>query len=93
MPDPASTRAVRVYVNSAPVDVEPGATALDAVGAWDSAVAAQVSAGERAITDSRGIVTLPGGPVHGGAIYRVVHNRTGAGEVAPGAPSDPAADA
>ena len=79
MSDPASTRSVRVYVNSAPIDVDAGATALDAVHTWDSAVAAQVTAGERAITDSRGIVTLPGGPVHGGAIYRIVRNRAGAG--------------
>lgn len=81
MSDPASPRLVRVYVNSAPVDLEAGATALDAVNAWDSAVASQVSAGERAITDSRGIVTPPGGPVHGGAIYRIVRKRAGAADV------------
>ena len=91
MSDPAHPRSVRVYVNSVPVDVDAGVTALDAVHAWDSAVAAQVTAGERAITDSRGIVTLPGGPVHGGAIYRIVRNRPGTG--ASEAASDGAADA
>lgn len=77
MSEPTSPRPVRVYVNAAPVDVAAGASALDAVRAFDAGIAASVIAGERAIADSRGIVTAPDGPVHGGAIYRIVRNRAG----------------
>ena len=76
MAESASSRATRVYVNSVPVDVAADATALDAVRALDAGIAASVVAGERAIADSRGIVTPPSGPVHGGAIYRIVRKRT-----------------
>ena len=68
---------MRVYVNSTPVDVAVGGTALDAVRSFDAGMAASVVAGERAVADSRGIVTPPDGPVHGGAIYRIVRNRAG----------------
>lgn len=71
-----------MYVNAAPVDVPVGATALDAVRGWDAAVAAQVAAGERSVVDSRGIATPPDGPVHVGAIYRIVRNRAGATDAA-----------
>ena len=77
MSEPTSPRPVRVYVNSAPVDVAAGETALDAVRAWDAGIAASVVAGERAIADSRGIVTTPDSPVHSGAIYRIVRSRAG----------------
>ncbi len=74
--DNASGPVIRVYVNNAPVNVAPGATAADAVAAWDAAVAVQVRAGERAITDSRGIVTTPDGAAYAGAIYRIVRAGT-----------------
>lgn len=70
--DNATEPVLRVYVNSAPVEVPVGATAADAVAAWDAAVGVQVRAGERAITDSRGILTPNGGAVYAGAIYRIV---------------------
>ena len=76
--DNATGPVIRVYVNNAPVDVPVGATAAEAVGVWDGAVAAQVRAGERAIADSRGIVTGPDGVTFAGAIYRIV--RAGARE-------------
>lgn len=63
---------IRAYVNGNPVDVPTGGSALDAVAAFDAAVAEQVRRGERAITDSRGIVTSPDGAAYGGAIYRIV---------------------
>lgn len=66
---------VRVYVNGRGVDVPAAATALDAVGACDPDAAARVRAGERTLTDSRGIATPPETPVHGGAIFRVVGGR------------------
>lgn len=66
---------VRVYVDGRAVDVPADGTALDAVRAHDASTAARVLAGERAITDSRGIVTAHTAPVHGGAIFRVVSGR------------------
>ena len=69
------TETVRVYVNSRPVDVSTSATALDAVAALDEVQAEAVRAGERAITDSRGIPTASDTPVHNGAIFRIVRTR------------------
>ena len=68
-------RIVRVYVNGRGVDVRLSGTALDAVRASDPAAADAVLAGARAIADSRGIVTPPETPLHGGAIFRVVSAR------------------
>jgi hypothetical protein len=63
---------MRVYVNSTGLDVPAGATALDAVRAWNATAADEVSTGERLIADSRGLETSPDTPVHGGAIFRVL---------------------
>ena len=71
---------VRIYINTKPVDVQPSATALDAIEAWDEAQAAAVRRGERMITDSRGIVTANDTPVHNGAIFRIVRSRQDAGD-------------
>ena len=72
-----SGATVRVYVDAHGIDVPARATALDAVRAHDPAAAAAVLAGERAIADSRGLLTAPDAPVHGGAIFRVVSGRAG----------------
>ncbi|MFL5486696.1 MAG: hypothetical protein ACJ77T_10225 [Gemmatimonadaceae bacterium] len=69
------TDSVRVYINAKPVDVDSTSTALQAIEAWDHAQAAAVRNGERVITDSRGIVTAAGAPVHNGAIFRIVRAR------------------
>lgn len=66
---------VRVYINARPVDVDPSATALDAVEAWDELQAKAIRDGERLITDSRGIVTANATPVHNGAIFRIIRAR------------------
>ena len=66
---------MRVYVNSTGLDVPEGATALDAVRAWNAAAADDVAIGERVIADSRGLPAAPESPVHGGAIYRVLPAR------------------
>ena len=66
---------MRVYVNSTGLDVPDGATALDAVRAWNAAAADEVSVGERVIADSRGLPAPPDSPAHGGAIYRVLPAR------------------
>ena len=63
---------MRVYVNSVGLDVPDGATALDAVRAWNEAAADEVAVGERMIADSRGLQTSPDAKVHGGAIFRVL---------------------
>ena len=71
---------VRIYINARPIDVAAGATAFEAVEAWDESQAAAVRRGERMITDSRGIVTANDTPVHNGAIFRIVRARQIAGD-------------
>jgi hypothetical protein len=66
---------VRVFVNAAGVDVPAGATALDAVRAWDSSAADEVSAGSRLITDSRGLPIDAATPMVAGSILRLIANR------------------
>ena len=74
------SETVRVYINARPVEVDAGATALQAVEAWDETQASAVRNGERMITDSRGIVTANDTPVHNGAIFRIVRARQAATE-------------
>lgn len=66
---------MRVYVNSTGLDVPSGATALDAVRAWNAEAADDVALGRRVIADSRGLAAAPDSPAHGGAIYRVLPAR------------------
>ena len=67
---------VRAFVNGHGVEVPKGATAIDAVRAWDPVSADLVRDGKRAIADSRGLPAPPEQPVVGGAIYRVVSARS-----------------
>ncbi len=69
------TETVRIYINTAGLDVPSAATALEAVEAWDADAAAAVRNGERMITDSRGLPADPQAPVHNGAIFRIVRAR------------------
>jgi hypothetical protein len=66
---------VRVYVNSRPVDVAAGATALDCVRVWDADEADAVLAGRRLITDSRGLPIASDSAAVAGSIYRTVTQR------------------
>ena len=66
---------MRVYVNSTGLDVPDGATALDAIRAWNATAADEVALGDRVIADSRGLPAEPDSPAHGGAIYRVLPAR------------------
>jgi hypothetical protein len=66
------TRGSRVFVNGVGFDVPAGATALDAVRAWNADAAAAITRGETMITDSRGLPTSPQTPVPAGAIFRVI---------------------
>ena len=66
---------MRVYVNAAPLDLPEGATALDAVRAWNADAADAVALGEKVLADSRGLPASPDTPLHGGAIFRVLPAR------------------
>ena len=67
--------SVRVYVNGHPVDVAPGATALDAITDWDAASAAEIRSGARLVVDNRGLPIPADTPVYWGAIFRIVSAR------------------
>lgn len=69
------TDSIRAYVNGHGVDVPAGASAIDAVRIWDGAAADQVLAGERALTDSRGLPLEPASPLVAGSIVRIVSGR------------------
>ncbi len=81
--------ALPVYVNGERREVPPGATALDAVRAFDAAAAAAVSAGTRVVTDSRGLPVAADAPAYAGAIFRLVAARPRPGE--PNVDAEPAA--
>ncbi|HWJ13634.1 MAG TPA: hypothetical protein VNS10_07810 [Gemmatimonadaceae bacterium] len=66
---------VRVFVNASGVDVPSGATALDAVRAWDASAAAEVEGGRRLITDSRGLPIDAAATMTAGSIIRLVAKR------------------
>ena len=62
---------LRVFVNAQPVDVPKSATVLDAIVRADPSLAEGVKAGDRTVTDSRGLPIDHDAPLHGGAILRV----------------------
>jgi hypothetical protein len=66
---------LRVFIDARPVSVPPGATALDAVAALDAATAAAVRAGDKILTDSRGLPCEPSAPLESGAIFRIIPRR------------------
>jgi hypothetical protein len=70
-----TAETVRVFVNAAGLDLPAGATALDAVRAWNDAEASAVAAGTRVITDSRGLPVAASSAVYPGAIFRLVSHR------------------
>lgn len=70
------THMLRVYVNATPVDVSPGATALDCVRVWRPDEADAVVGGRRLITDSRGLPIASDSAAQAGSIYRTVAHRT-----------------
>lgn len=66
---------VRVYVNGRGVDAPAASSPVDAVRVADPALADAIVAGERLITDSRGLPVEAGMALYNGAIFRVVSNR------------------
>jgi hypothetical protein len=71
---------VRLFVNERGVDAPAGATVLDAVRAFDPALAARIEAGEGGVTDARGLPVALDAPVGAGTILRAaVSARTASG--------------
>ena len=77
MPNPpdALPVTVRVFVNAAAVDVTRGATAIECIRRWRADEADAIAAGERLITDSRGLPIDPATAAAAGSIYRTIANR------------------
>ncbi len=71
---------VRVYVNGRGVDAPADGAPVDAVRVFDASLADEVQGGTRRITDSRGLAVVDGEPLYNGAIFRVVGNRSRAGD-------------
>ena len=69
------TESIRVYVNGRGIDVPTGAMAIDAVRASDVDAADQVIAGDRALTDSRGLPLDPSQVLVAGSIVRIISGR------------------
>jgi hypothetical protein len=66
---------LRVFVNSHPLDLPGGSSALEAVRAFDASEASAVTDGSRVITDSRGLPLAPSTVMSAGSILRVVSAR------------------
>jgi len=71
MPD-----TLRCFVNERGLSLAPGATVRDAVAAFDPALAERLGRAEAYVTDARGIRVAPEQPLTGGAILRVLSERT-----------------
>jgi hypothetical protein len=67
---------LRVFVNSHPLDVPVGSSALEAVRAFEASEASAVTDGLRVITDSRGLPLAPSTVMSAGSILRVVSARS-----------------
>ena len=66
---------LRVFIDARGVDVKPGATAIDAVEAFDPSVAAAVRDGKKILTDSRGLPIDGASELQSGAIFRIIPKR------------------
>ena len=66
---------LRVFIDARGVDVPVGAKAIDAVHAFDAAVASAVRAGEKILTDSRGLPIDGASALESGAIFRIIPKR------------------
>lgn len=67
--------SLRIFIDAHGIDVPRGASALDAVTAFDPAAAAALRAGEKILTDSRGLPFDAATEVQSGAIFRLIPRR------------------
>jgi hypothetical protein len=70
MSDPAAS--IRVFVNSAVVELPAGTVAAEAVRRFDGQLGERLAAGEAYVTDARGIEIGPAETLASGSILRVV---------------------
>jgi hypothetical protein len=63
---------IPVFVNDHPLALPPGATAAEAVAAFDPTLAERLAAGSATLTDARGIAMGADQPLFPGAIVRVI---------------------
>jgi hypothetical protein len=74
------TDILRVFINSAPVDIQPGTDVRAALRAYDPALEERVTAGTAFVTDGRGIeMDLEARLVAGSILRVVVRSRRGGG--------------
>jgi hypothetical protein len=66
---------IRVFVNGTGLSLSRAATVLDVVRAFDASAADAVVAGERAVTDSRGLPVALDAAIAGGTVLRLVSAR------------------
>ena len=66
---------VCVYVNGRGVDAPAAGSPVDAVRLFDASLADAIVAGDRIVTDSRGLPVDGVAALYDGAIFRVVSNR------------------
>jgi hypothetical protein len=72
--------ALRVFINGAPVDIQPGTDVRAALRAYDPALEERVAAGTAFVTDARGIEMDSETRLAAGSILRVViRSRRGGG--------------
>lgn len=75
--------ALRVFINGAPLDIEPGTDVRAALRAHDPALEERVAAGAAFVTDGRGIEVGSEHRLAAGSILRVVvRSRRGGGGAA-----------
>lgn len=67
----------RIYFDGKGVDAPAGSTVISALGSVNAETAAAVRAGERVVTDSRGLPVEPETVIYNGAIFRVIRARAG----------------
>lgn len=67
--------SIRVFVNGRGISIARASQVIDAVRAFDAVSADEVTAGARAVTDSRGLPVALDSEVSGGSVLRLVSAR------------------